>query len=122
MEDVTTLVQTTLGQIEKLLSTKAVVGEAVTVEGKTFIPLIAVGFGFGAGGGSGKGEGREKGEGGMAGTGGGGGVKPVAVIIMDEKGVRVEAIRGPLTSVMEKFVEEIPEMMDKCPWARKKED
>ena len=122
MEDVSSLVQTTLGQIEKLLSTKAVVGEPVTIEGKTLIPLIAVGFGFGAGGGSGKGEGKEKGEGGMAGTGGCGGVKPVAVIVMDEKGVRVEAIRGPLTSVMEKFVEEIPEMMDKCSWRRKKED
>jgi uncharacterized spore protein YtfJ len=122
MEEVTNLVQTTLAQIEKLLSTKAVVGEPVTLEGKTFVPLIAVGFAFGAGGGAGKGEGKEKGEGGIAGTAGGGGVKPVAVIVADEKGVRVEAIRGPLTSVMEKFVEEIPVMMDKCSWRRKKED
>ena len=67
METVENLVKTTLGEIEKVLSTKTVVGEALTIEGATLIPLISAGFGFGAGGGSGKGEAKQKGEG----TGGG---------------------------------------------------
>ena len=56
MQDVENLVTTTLGEIEKVLSTKTVVGEPLIIEGKTVIPLISAGFGFGAGGGSGKGE------------------------------------------------------------------
>jgi len=55
MEVAQNLVKTTLEEIEKVLSTKTVVGEPITVEGVTLIPLISVGFGFGAGGGSGRG-------------------------------------------------------------------
>jgi uncharacterized spore protein YtfJ len=120
MEDVIGLVKTTLGEIEKMLSTKAVVGEPVAVEGRTLIPLIAVGFGFGAGGGSGKSEEKSKGEGGMLGTGGGGGVKPIAVVVIDKDSVRVESIRGGLSSVIGDLVQEIPEIVDKA--SRKKKD
>ena len=52
MEIVENLVKTTLGEIEKVLSTRTVVGEPITIEGATLIPLISVGFGFGAGGGN----------------------------------------------------------------------
>ena len=34
------LVKTTLAEIEKLLSTKTVVGEPITIEGTTIVPLI----------------------------------------------------------------------------------
>ncbi len=122
MEDVTGLVKTTLGEIEKMLSTKAVVGEPVTVEGRTLIPLIAVGFGFGAGGGSGKSDEKVRGEGGMVSTGGGGGVKPVAVVVIDKEGVRVESIRGGLSSVIGDLVKEIPEMVDKASRKKDKEE
>ena len=54
MEDVEKLVKTTLSEIEKLLNTKSVVGEPITVDGNTIIALSSFGFGFGAGGGSGK--------------------------------------------------------------------
>lgn len=132
MEDLTTLVQTTLSEIEKMLSTKAVVGEAVTTEGKTFVPLVSVGFCFGAGGGQaqggaggkGKGEaagGEGKGEGGLAFTAGGGGVKPVAVVVIEEHGVRVEPVRGSFSSVVETFVEQMPTLVDKARGTRKKE-
>jgi len=129
MEDVATLVKVTLSEIEKMLSTKAVVGDPVTVEGKTFVPLICVGFGFGAGGGAGKGGGegsgtamgKGEGEGGLSFTAGGGGVKPVAVIALDEKGIRVEPIRGALSSVLETFVEGIPVVIDKVAGRGKKE-
>jgi len=35
MEDVEKLVKTTLGEIEKVLNTKTVIGEPITVEGTT---------------------------------------------------------------------------------------
>ena len=55
MEDVEKLIKTSLGEIEHLLSSKTVVGEPITIQNSTIIPLIAIGFAFGAGGGSGKG-------------------------------------------------------------------
>jgi uncharacterized spore protein YtfJ len=106
VDDVEKLFKTAIGEIERMLSSKTVVGEPMTVEGNTLIPLISLGFGFGAGGGTGKArEGRE--EGGGGGTGGGGGVKPVALIIINAQGVRVEAIKGGTASVLEKAVDVI---------------
>ena len=114
MEVVENLVKTALGEIEKVLSTRTVVGEPMTVEGATLVPLISVGFGFGAGGGSGKGEAKQKGEGEGGGTGGGAWVKPIAIIIIDKEGVRIEPIRGGLSTAIEKLGETIPRMMEKC--------
>lgn len=118
MEDVENLARTTIGEIEKILSTKTVVGEPITIRDTTLIPLICTGFGFGAGGGSGKGEARQKaqgmGEGSGGCTGGGAWVKPVAIIIIDGKGVRIETVKGSLGSALEKLAETVPQMMEKC--------
>ena len=113
MEQVENLVKTTLGEIEKVLSTKTVVGEPLSVEGKTVIPLISAGFGFGAGGGSGRGESKQKGEGTGGGTGGGAWVRPVAVVIIDKEGVRIEPIRRGITTTIGKLSETIPQMIEK---------
>jgi uncharacterized spore protein YtfJ len=124
MEVVENLVKTTLGEIEKVLNTKTVVGEPITVEGRTLIPLICAGFGFGAGGGEGKSEIKQKGEGAGGGTGGGAGVKPVAVIIIDKEGVRIEPIMGGFATAIEKMSESIPRMMEKCmeKWGERKKE
>jgi len=114
MEEVDSLVKTILGEIEKVLSTKTVVGEPITIQGATLVPLISVGFGFGAGGGSGKAEAKQKGEGSGGGTGGGAWVKPIAVVIVDKQGIRIEPIRGGLTTAIEKIGETIPQMIEKC--------
>jgi len=124
MEIVETLTKTTLEEIEKVLTTRTVVGEPITIEDKTLIPLISVGFGFGAGGGSGKGEAKQKGEGAGGGTGGGAWVKPIAVIILDKEAVRIEPIMGSFATTIEKLGEAIPNMIEKCMekwWERKKE-
>ena len=114
MEIVENLTKTTLGEIEKVLTTRTVVGEPIAIEGRTLIPLISVGFGFGAGGGSGKGEAKQKGEGAGGGTSGGAWVKPIAMIIIDAEGVRIEPIRGGLATAIDKLGETIPHMMEKC--------
>ena len=113
MEIVENLVKTSLGEIEKVLSTRTVVGEPITVEGATLIPLICVGFGFGAGGGQCKGEAKQKGEGAGGGTGGGAWVRPIAIIIIDKSGVRIEPIRGGITTVVEKISDIIPRTIEK---------
>ena len=96
MEDVEKLFKGSAEEMERLLSAKTVVGEPLTIDGNTIIPLLSVGFGLGAGGGSGKGkkDGRDGEETG-GGTGGGGGVKPIAVIVINKDGVKVEPIAGP---------------------------
>ena len=124
MEDVENLVKTTLSEIEKVLSTKTVVGEPITVRDATLIPLITAGFGFGAAGGAGKGEAKQKGEGSGGGTGGGAWVKPVAVIIVSKDGVKIEPIMGSMASAMERLGETIPHTMEKFieKWEQRKKE
>ncbi len=88
-----------IGEIERLINTKTVVGEPITVDGRTLIPLVSVGFGFGVG------QGQDPSKGGGGGTGGGGGIKPVAVVIVDSSGVRVESVKGPAASLAEKIAD-----------------
>lgn len=105
MEDIEKLFDKAVGEIERMLNTKTVVGEPITIEGNTLIPLVSVGFGFGVG--AGQGTEPQKGRGYGGGTGGGGGVKPVALIIISQDGVRVEPIKSGTTSVLEKVAETI---------------
>lgn len=105
MEEVEKLFDKAVNEIERMLNTKTVVGEPITVEGNTLIPLVNVGFGFGVGGGEGTDP--QKGSGHGGGTGGGGGVKAVALIIINADGVRVEPIKTGTASVLEKLAETI---------------
>ncbi len=105
MENIDKLFDKAVTEIERMLNTKTVVGEPIQLEGTTLIPLVSVGFGFGVGGG--KGSEPEKGSGQGGGTGGGGGVKPVAMVIVDADGVRVEPIKSGTASVLEKVVDSV---------------
>jgi uncharacterized spore protein YtfJ len=91
----------------------------MTIEGNTLIPLISIGFGFGAGAGTGMGR-KQKGEGTGAGTGGGAGIKPVAVIIVNKEGVKIEPIMGSMATAIERVGEALPKAMEKW-WERRKE-
>ena len=113
MEAVESLVKTTIGEIEKLLSSKSVVGEPINIEGITMIPLLSIAFGFGTGGGSGREDDRRKGEGTAGATGGGAAVMITAMIIFDKNGVRIEPVKGGITSTIEKLGETIPTVMEK---------
>ena len=103
MKDIDNLFGKAIGEIERMLNTKTVVGDPITVEGNTLIPLISVGFGFGVG--AGEGTDPKKGTGSGGGTGGGGGVKPVALIIINKDGVRVETVKGGAASVFDKVAD-----------------
>jgi uncharacterized spore protein YtfJ len=103
MKDIESLFGKAIGEIERLLNTKTVVGEPITVDGNTLIPLISVGFGFGVG--SGEGNDPKKGAGSGGGTGGGGGVKPIALVIVNKDGVRVETVKGGAATLLEKVAD-----------------
>ncbi len=124
MEDVEKMIKTTLGEIEKVLDAKTVVGEPITIEGTTLIPLLSVGFGFAAGSGSGKGESKQATEGGGGGTGGGAGVKPIAIIVIDKDGTRIEPIKGGMATAIEKLSETIPDIAAKITekWGERKKE
>jgi uncharacterized spore protein YtfJ len=119
MEDIENMVKTTLSQIEKVLSSKTVVGEPITVGETTLIPLLSVGFGFGAGGG-GKSDDKQLG----GGTGGAGGMKPIAIIVVDKDGVRIEPIKSSVAAAIEKLGEKMPGVVEKIAdkWGEKKKE
>ena len=122
--DAEQLVKTTLGEIEKVLGSKTVVGEPITIGDSTIIPLLSLGFGFGGGGSSGLG-GDTKKEGSEAIAGGaGGGVRPIAVIIIDKNGARIESIKGGMAAALEKVGESVPKMMEKFAdkWTERKKE
>ena len=113
MEHIENLLKATLAEVERLLNTRTVVGEPITIEGNTIIPLVAVGFGFGGGGGSGKEQKAMNMEGLGGGSGGGGGVKPVAIIIVNKDGVRVEPVRRGAATIVEKVGEAVGKIIQK---------
>jgi uncharacterized spore protein YtfJ len=116
MEDVENMVRTTLNQIEKVLSSKTVVGEPITVGDTTLIPLLSMGFGFGAASGGAKGDAKQPAggvKGGTGGTGGAGGMRPIAIVIIDKEGVRIEPIKSSVAAAIERLSEKVPGVVEK---------
>lgn len=103
------ILKTVTDRVATMISTKTVIGESITVEGKTIIPVTRVSFGFGSGGGEGKGKA------GDAGTGSGGGagavIQPVAFLVVSREDVRVFSVTGK--GMIAQLSEVIPEIMEK---------
>jgi len=96
MDDVEKLLKGMVEELDRLLNARNVLGDPIERDGATIVPIVSFGFAFGAGGGTG---GKPGAPGSGAGTGGGGGIRPLGAIIIDEKGARVEAVKGTLASV-----------------------
>jgi sporulation protein YtfJ len=96
-------------ELERLVSTKTVVGEAMEAGGKTIIPISKVSFGFGSGGGEGKKSETESSFGG----GGGAGAKidPVAFLVISEEDVRLLKLSSK--GDIDKLIESVPEIIGK---------
>ena len=109
------LLKTITEEIANMVSTKTVIGEHITVEGKTIIPVTKVSFGFGSGGAEGKKKADEEGTGG--GGGGGASIQPVAFLVVTADDVQVFSIKGKgalaqLTEIMPEMVEKYKSMME----------
>ncbi len=113
MPELTDILRAITEEMQKSLSPKTAVGEAATVDGRTVIPLMSVGMAFGAG----SGQGKENNP--MSGGGGGIGIKPVAVVIIDEQGARLERMQAGRHSLAEHMVEAVPKLLENL--SRKKE-
>ena len=110
------ILRTVTEEIANLISTKTVIGEHITLEGKTIIPVTKVCFGFGSGGGEGK---CKTGEEGFGGGGGGGGViQPVAFIVVSREDVKVYSLKEK--GIISQLAEVIPEIMEKCKCSEEK--
>ena len=103
------IIKEVTGELERLVTTKTVIGEPVQTAGKTIIPVTKVSFGFGSGGGEGK---SDKGETGFGGGGGAGAkIEPIAFIVVSEDEARLLTISGKTD--LGKIIESVPEVIDK---------
>ncbi len=96
-------------EIADMISTKTVIGEHLTLEGRTIIPVTKVSFGFGSGGG----EGRRKSEEEGFGVGGGGGacIHPIGFLVVTSESVQLLTFKEK--GVIEQVIGAIPEIMEK---------
>jgi len=112
------LMQEVVEQLEKLVTTRTIVGEPITVAGKTVIPISKVSFGFGSAGG----ECKHDGESGFGGGGGGGAkIEPVAFLVVSEDEVKLLPATGKGIDIG-KIMEAVPEVVDKIKSMRGKKE
>lgn len=108
---VETTIREIADELEKIATTKTVVGEPITAAGKTIVPISRITMGFGAGGGEGKND-NESGYGG----GGGAGVKiePVAFIMISEEEARIFRIseKNDAGSILSALPDMLPDIID----------
>lgn len=120
MPNMSELIEEMVGTLGDAANSEVVVGRAIELGSAKIIPLSKVSIGFGGAGGKGdqkfgdrRGRKEKPRQGSGEGSGGGGGVKvrPVAVIVFTDEGVKVEKIpdrSGPLDKIFEK----IPDLID----------
>lgn len=107
------------GELEKIATTKTVVGDPITAAGKTIIPISRISMGFGAGGG----ESKKNTDSGYGGGGGAGAkIEPVAFIIISEEETRMIRVseKGDTGSLISSIPDLVPEIMDKLKGMRGK--
>ncbi|WP_158966087.1 GerW family sporulation protein [Chachezhania sediminis] len=97
MSEIDKLLEGTVVELDKLLNARNVLGDPITNEKGTVIPMVSFGFGFGVAAGPTSTGG--------AGAGAGGGIRPVGAVIIDANGdARVESIKNTTTTVAELLV------------------
>jgi uncharacterized spore protein YtfJ len=107
MDSAHDIISTTVEHIKDLLDSDRVVGDPVQIGDATILPLVSIGFGFGGGSGTGEKQGDNRG----SGSGAGGGIKPVALVISDAGGVRVEPVSSRLSTLTSSISEIVQSVM-----------
>ena len=107
------MLQDTISKIREMVDVNNVIGEPITVDGVTIIPVSKVSIGFG-GGGSDFSKAPASGElpfGG--GVGGGVKVNPICFLIVQGGNVRMMPVAAPASTTADRIVEMVPDTLDK---------
>ena len=107
------MLQDTISKIREMVDVNNVIGEPITVDGVTIIPVSKVSVGFG-GGGSDFAKNAPAGElpfGG--GVGGGVKVNPICFLIVKDGNVRMMPVAAPASTTADRIVEMVPDTLDK---------
>ena len=105
-----------VSELKTFATTESIVGQPITIEGKTIIPVIKLKVGFGGGGGEGPEMPNEKKQGNNGVGGGGGGgvdIEPAAFItivgdqisVLSPKGAKFDKLAEAIPNIMSKIME-----------------
>ena len=96
MDDIVRLAEKVSQRLSRLAESSAVITEPVSIGGRHVVPLCELSLAFGSAGGVGEGESADPGSGTNEGKGGGAGgaakATPVALIVIDEQGIRLQGL------------------------------
>ncbi|MBE6975904.1 MAG: sporulation protein YtfJ [Ruminococcaceae bacterium] len=108
------MLESTIAKIREMVDVNSVIGEPITADGVTIIPISKVSVGFGGGGSDFVSRNVNKQENPFGG-GVGGGVKvtPVAFLIVKDGSVRMLPVAAPANTTADRIVEQVPDLLDK---------
>ena len=112
------LMDKTMTRIREMVDVNTIVGSPITtVDGITLIPVSKVSFGFAAGGSDFQTKKEKEKDGGPDAFGGGSGagvkIEPVSFLVIRDGNVRMISANTQQQSSVEKFVDAMPEIIDK---------
>ena len=113
-QNIPNMLENTIAKIREMVDVNSVIGEPITAEGVTIIPISKVSVGFGGGGSDYVSRNLNKQENPFGG-GAGGGVKvtPVAFLIIKDGSVRMLPVAAPANTTADRIVEQVPDLLDK---------
>ncbi len=100
-----TTIESLFGGMDKFMSSKTVVGEAVHVKDKIIIPFVDVSFGVGAG--AWDKSGKDSAAGAL-----GGKMTPSSVLVISESGMKMLPV-NPNQDMLTRIIDFVPEVIDK---------
>ena len=108
------MLENTIAKIREMVDANSVVGEPITLDGITIIPISKVSVGFGGGGSDFSHKTPTSAElpfGG--GVGGGVKVSPIAFLVVKDGNVRMLPVASAPNTTSERIVEMVPDLLDK---------
>lgn len=113
------MLRVSMAKIKEMVDVNTIVGEPITVDGMTLIPVSRVSFGFGSGG-SDLPLKSPAGFGG--GTGAGVRIEPMGFLVVQDGSVRMVNIMPPPNNTFDRLLDMIPTFMDKAEQFKEKRE
>ncbi len=118
------LMATTMAKIRDMMDANTVVGQPIEAGGVTVIPVCRISIGYGSGG-SDFAQKNQKPENPNAFGGGAGmgvSITPIAFLVIREGNVRMLSVEQPTSTVAERVIDLVPDVVDRVATAVKKKD